>query len=382
MQPCFLIGRRQNMKKTIDDLNLEELLCLKASKLHIPITANFELTPLCNMNCDMCYIRHSQKEQKEIQRLRTVSEWINLAERLKKRGTLFILLTGGEPLMYPDFLQLYKELKKMGFILTINTNGTLFTDEIADILANDIPRRVNVTLYGASNETYQIITGNPYGYDETLHAIQLLKDRNIPTKLNCSMVRANMEDTKAILELSEKLNLPLEYNTYMYPCSRRKNKPFPSDVRVSPIDAARWSIFIKEFQKKEHFSELKEKILESYKNADNITSFTNAMKCRAGKSSCWINWKGEMTPCVFLDSPKINIFENSFEDAWQCMQDACEAFKFPSKCSYCKYRIHCNVCAASVRWDSVDVDDSPKYLCDYMSNVIDLLTAADTKTNS
>ena len=231
-------------------MDIEEQLCIKASNNRIPLTANFELTPICNMNCEMCYIRLSSEEQVRIQSLRTISEWIALAKKLKQLGTLFILLTGGEPLTYPGFLELYQELKKMGFIITINTNGTLFTEEIVNVLEQDMPRRVNITIYGANNNTYLKVTGNKNGYDQTIRGIQLLRERNIPIKLNGSMVRANAEDTPLILELADTLHIPVEYNTYMFPCSYRKNLLFPENVRLSPDEAARWDIYIKKHQEK------------------------------------------------------------------------------------------------------------------------------------
>lgn len=59
-----------------------------------------ELLPLCNLNCDMCYVRMSREEMEEVGRLRTMEEWTKTAEDMMKAGTLFVLLTGGEPLLY------------------------------------------------------------------------------------------------------------------------------------------------------------------------------------------------------------------------------------------------------------------------------------------
>ena len=69
-------------------------------------------------------------------RLRTKGEWIKLAHQMKDAGTLFLLLTGGEPLLFPGFKEVYIELQKMGMILTINTNGTLIDEEWADSSRN------------------------------------------------------------------------------------------------------------------------------------------------------------------------------------------------------------------------------------------------------
>lgn len=117
-----------------DASTFERSFLQKARQQHIPITGALELLPLCNMNCDMCYVRLSRSEMECQGQLRTVDEWILLAQQMQKAGTLFLLLTGGEPLLFPDFKTLYLELRNMGMILTINTNGTLLGESWADFL--------------------------------------------------------------------------------------------------------------------------------------------------------------------------------------------------------------------------------------------------------
>ena len=111
---------------------LEEMMIQKAKQQRIPITGSIELLPLCNMNCDMCYVRLSQKEMHKIGRLRTAEEWVKLAQQMEQAGVLFLLLTGGEPLMFPALKNFYRELQQMGFVLTLNTNATLIDEEWAE----------------------------------------------------------------------------------------------------------------------------------------------------------------------------------------------------------------------------------------------------------
>lgn len=115
-----------------DASTFEHSLLQKARQKHIPVTGALELLPLCNMNCDMCYVRLSRSEMERQGRLRTVEEWVRLAEQMQKAGTVFLLLTGGEPLLFPDFKTLYRRLRNLGMILTINTNGTLLDEAWAD----------------------------------------------------------------------------------------------------------------------------------------------------------------------------------------------------------------------------------------------------------
>ena len=69
----------------------EAFLLRRAAKTGVPITGSFELTPRCNLNCKMCYVRMNRTEQEKINRLQTAEEWTALAEKLRDAGTLFLL---------------------------------------------------------------------------------------------------------------------------------------------------------------------------------------------------------------------------------------------------------------------------------------------------
>ena len=142
------------MERIEDDDTIERQLLARAKYSHAPINGSLELLPICNMNCDMCYVRLSREEVQALGGLHTADEWIGVGQQMKEAGVLFLLLTGGEPLLFPDFKRLYTELRSMGFIITINTNGTLVDEKWADFFGRNKPRRVNITLYGANEEEY------------------------------------------------------------------------------------------------------------------------------------------------------------------------------------------------------------------------------------
>ena len=177
-----------------DASTFERSLLQKARQKHIPVTGALELLPLCNMNCDMCYVRLSRSEMERQGRLRTVEEWVRLAEQMQKAGTVFLLLTGGEPLLFPDFKTLYRRLRNLGMILTINTNGTLLDEAWADFFATYPPRRINITLYGADAASYDRLCHFPQGFDQTLRAVRLLRARNVDVKISCSVTKKNPQD--------------------------------------------------------------------------------------------------------------------------------------------------------------------------------------------
>lgn len=177
------------MEHTESNTTFERFLFQRASENRSPLYGVLELLPLCTLDCDMCYVRLSRAEMESHGALRTTDEWLALAEEMKDSGTLFLLLTGGEPLLFPDFKKLYLGLQEMGMILTINTNGTLIDEEWAKFFHEHKPRRINITLYGSNNDTYDRLCHLSDGFDRTLQGIRFLKKYGIDVKINGSLVK-------------------------------------------------------------------------------------------------------------------------------------------------------------------------------------------------
>ena len=329
---------------TLENMDkVEKILCEKASLNKVPISGAIELLPLCNMNCEMCYIRLTKEEMESCGRLRTADEWIEVARQMKQAGTLFVLLTGGEPFLYKDFDKVYNALRNMGIIVTINTNGTLINEEIADMLSENKPRRVNITLYGTSNETYAKICKNPKGFDQTINGIKLLKERNIDVKMNVSLIEENKMELPQMLKIASELaniDVAIRYNTETEESFMRN--------RIDFLNKYEWA-----------------------KNTEQPKEIP--MLCRGGKSSFWVDWRGNMCPCVFLENIKINLFENSFSKCWDYIIEESSKLFMPKGCVSCDKREICQVCIASVYCENGNLEKSPKYLCDLTDEIVRIL---------
>ena len=163
---------------------ITKYLMAKAVRQKLPLSGCFELSPLCNMDCRMCYVRMSRAEQEAIAPLRTAQEWLQLGKEARDQGMLYLLLTGGEVFLRKDFREIYEGLHQMGIILEINSNGTLIDEETVAWLSAMPPQRINITLYGASDATYERLCRNPKGFTQVTRAIRLLKEAGIMVRLN------------------------------------------------------------------------------------------------------------------------------------------------------------------------------------------------------
>jgi sulfatase maturation enzyme AslB (radical SAM superfamily) len=156
----------------------------RAEAKGVPVSGTFELTSRCNFNCRMCYVHNM--DCSKMSEEKPAEWWINLGKKAASEGVVFLLITGGEPLLRKDFKEIYTELSKLGLMISINTNGSLLCGEIAELFKKIPPTRLNISLYGASDETYEKFTGAPY-FTKVLDNIKLLKSYGVDIRLNVSI---------------------------------------------------------------------------------------------------------------------------------------------------------------------------------------------------
>lgn len=352
----------------MEDANtVEKMLLAKSASVYSPANGSIELLPLCNMNCDMCYVHLTKKQLDEAGgRIHTGKEWLEIGKQMAENGTLFLLLTGGEPLLHPDFKEIYLGLRKLGIIITINTNATLIDEEWIAFFKQHKPRRINITLYGTSNETYERLCHYKNGYDKVIRAIQMLKEADIPTKVGFSLARNNQQDAGGVLKMVNDMDIPVTFDTYMLPATRERKLPYNEQARLGPREAA--LTFVHNLDKLdtiEHVEEYVDKQLKLVEDHVIGEEVEGVMQCMAGRCSYTVNWQGEMHPCVILTSPSTNVFEVGFKKAWENIVEGCSKIRLYSGCSVCKLRPICRTCAASHLLESGSYSGKPEYMCIY-----------------
>lgn len=343
----------------------------KATKNGVPLSGTFELTPLCNMNCKMCYVRLSKQEQEAMGSLHTAEEWIALAKEAREAGMLYLLLTGGEPFSHPQFQQIMTQLHQMGFLISINSNGTMIDEKTIEWLKKVPPIRVNITLYGASNETYEKLCGNVKGFTQVTHAIELLCEAGIQVKINCSVTPYNAKDLSQMIEYAKERGLLIQPSAYMFPPIRKNASMIGVNERFTPEEAAYY------FAYTDYLIYGKEKFLERCKVELPIISDTEEtcyvegekIRCRAGKCSFWISWDGNMMPCgMFSSGERRNVFKEGFYNVWENIKKETAVIQLPRKCASCLLKDRCRSCAAMVYTETGSFDKVPEYRCQMMKS--------------
>ena len=154
----------------------------KAREQGVPMHGSFELTPLCNFNCKMCYV-HLTKEQMRERSLLTTDQWKEIMRQASEAGMIRATLSGGECLSYPGFKELFLFLHSLGCEVSIITNASLINKEWVQFFKDHMPSIIQITLYGCNDEVYERVTGQR-AFKTVIKNIQNAVEAKLPVALN------------------------------------------------------------------------------------------------------------------------------------------------------------------------------------------------------
>lgn len=353
-----------------ESVPLKEYLHRKASRDLIPLNGAFELTPMCNLSCKMCYIRKTAQQVKESPRPQmTLEQWRAIARQARESGMLYLLLTGGEPFLWPDFWTLYGELIRMGFLVSINTNGTMIDEQAVRRLKELPPYRLNITLYGASDETYRDLCGVSGMFRRVDSAISALRAAGLQVQLNGSFTPYNVGDMERIVAYARERKLILRSTTYMFPPIRREPGMVGDNERFTPEEAARYRLRLYELQSTpERYRQYLRQIVNGTAEPPGLEEsctdpLDGKIRCRAGKASFWITWDGWLTPCGLMPQPGVDLTRCSFSEGWASLTRQSRQVRLSGVCGSCANQGICNPCAAMAIAETGEAGGIPRYVC-------------------
>lgn len=319
----------------------------------IPLNGIFELTPLCNFRCRMCYVRLDQKDMHHYGQLRTASEWLDLAQQAMRMGTYHVTLTGGEALTRPDFPSIYTGLVEMGLLVTVLSNGSLVTEKVVELFRTHQPRRLRITLYGASNETYRRLCGASNGFDRVSRSLASLREAGIPFSLAFTTTKENVDDLDAVLDIAESLGVGVVVSGNLFHAVRGATSEADS-LRIPPSEAPRIERDI-DNRRPDPIS----RALDAATTSQNLFAH-----CKAYRTSFWVDWNGHMETCSYMSSGGAEPFEEGFDVAWRRMHEHTAALRVPDECSACNVRAFCPVCPGYREAETGSPEGVPRHLCE------------------
>lgn len=336
----------------LQELGLQEVYDLHWKERRIPIIGTIEITYQCNLKCVHCYA-----DERHIAPYMPYEEIIRLVDEMADAGTFFLTISGGDPLVHPDFERIYRYIRNKGIFVEVFTNGTLITEEIARLFYEYPPVNVDITVYGASNETYQRVTGMKDGYSRVIRGIDHLRDHGIHFTLKTSALRENADDISAIRDLAKSMNVSFRYSFQVAPTIEGNTYNYVH--RLSPQEIVERESCDPE---RADFWRQKDKVIIEDVPYGELPVYN----CKTAKFTFCISAEGLLSGCIHDRVHVRDLKKESFTDAWQAINDCIESIMitkdFP--CAACEYLPFCNTCPADAEREFHDINCVDPFNCE------------------
>ena len=292
----------------------------------VPLIATIEITNNCNFRCVHCYLNEKRNDYLSYD---NVTKFI---DQFCTLGGMYLTITGGEPLLHPQFLDIYKYAIKKGLVITLFTNASLITDDIIHILSAYKPRRIEITLYGYTNDTYQKVTGeHKINIDKILKNIVKIKNAGIEILVKVFVLKDNYMDVEEIIQFvhDNKLKIKMDYLII----DRNKSRLEANQIYFNQIK----EILIKQDEVDAN---------ENLNNYMNQNAGNSLYQCGAGRTSCWVKPNNSVQMCNFLEYTAYSLSRYSFKDIWEKYSIYLEESRDreDTVCKACSYKKVCRNC--------------------------------------
>ena len=266
----------------------------------IPLTISLELTLRCNIRCTHCYNFDRDAPRPVLAPELTLDEIRRLMDELRRAGTLFLALTGGEAMVHPRFWDIADEAAARRFAVVVLSNGTLLTDQACDRLAG-YPNLwgVSLSVYGARPETHDSITQAPGSFHRTMEGARRLRDRGIGAWLKFIVMKANAAEVGDMIGVAERE--AFEYTVDTTITGRYDGTQGSLATRVDHAT----------------LEGLYRGPLRPLVRPKNPDPSDEEFKCNCARSNGAVSATGDVYPCIATPLKAGNIREQSFTRIWK-----------------------------------------------------------------
>ncbi len=316
---------------------LNEFMDRSSSKGLLP-SLTFNLTRRCNLDCVHCY--RAPERSHRVEEL-TTAEWIDLAYQAERLGTMVLVLSGGEPLVRPDWRELVAEFDAMGFAQHIFTNATYIDEDAARFLGEHRIYRIQVSLLGATAQVHDALTKVPGSFAKTTKAIELLKDQGLIVDVVYTVMRQNTQDVPAFISLVKAMGANPMLGLHVY-------AGFEGEVGLLDLNASDEALVqVMAVAAKEGVQTTSLDI----ECPDPRQVDLDMTLCGAGNKTITVNADGTVTPCVTWPLVVGNVRHQTLAEIWKNSPQLAEirAYRHADAkvCAACDLAPWCSHCPAA-----------------------------------
>jgi len=332
---------------------------LYGQKSQFPLEAQLELTYRCQYDCVHCYCKHSADKKKEL----PFSAWKKILDQIQKAGCFWLSLTGGEPLLRPDFLEIYSYAKHKGFLITVLTNGYGLNKKILSHFEKSPPHSLEITLNGITQKTYESITRKEGSFARVMENIRKLKLLNLKFYIKTNCLKLNIHEVVKVKQWvdrfmgrSKTIDYYFGFDPIIFPGLGGDLNP--CGQRLEPED------LLKIFRQDPDFSrEYDNCLCAEFPGLERPPEYL--YHCSSWKRQFSVNPYGRLKFCLFSDKFSADLKTTSFKEGFYKIFPLLlkEKFKTSSKCKTCALRPICNWCPAKAYLETGSEEQPVPYYC-------------------
>ena len=330
-------------------------------KMPGPFLIVWNFTNMCNLKCKHCY----QKADKPLPDELTLSEKLMVIDQLDKADVAAIAFSGGEPLIHPDFPIIAREAASRGMYVSVASNGTMITRDLAERLKEIGVKYVEISLDSVNPRKHDGFRGVPGAWEKAVRGIKSCVEAGLVTGVATTITKMNYHEIEDIVDFSEELGVNRVVFFNFIPVGRG-------------IDITKWDLTCDEREEalKTIYKLAMSKKMEVLSTAPQLarvalqessgkvvapTHFSIGADpglvalaefiggCGAGRIYAAIEPNGDVTPCVFMPIKVGNLREESFKDIWASsplLIQLRDRDSLEDPCGKCQYKYVCGGCRA------------------------------------
>lgn len=327
----------------------------------------WEITRSCNLFCAHC--RASAATGRYTDEL-TTEECYRLIDQILEVGRPIIILTGGEPLVRKDVLQIAKYAVSRGLRVVIGTNGTLISEAMAAKL-KDVPiSRLGISLDFPVANLQDDFRGKAGAFEAVMTGIANARQAGIEVQINCTLTRLNVTYLDELLSFALKAGAVAFHPFFLVPTGRGKDL---ESVELSPQEyeqTLNWiydkqlelgsKIYFKPTDAPHYLRIVNQRQIQRGDNGKSVhrksppitrhhSANTITRGCLAGTGFCFISHQGRVQGCGYLDVEAGDVRKQSFNQVWAnsaLFNRLRDISNIKGKCGVCEYKKVCGGCRA------------------------------------
>jgi len=273
-----------------------------------PLMAWVELTRACNLRCPHCFVEAGAPREVEMPTeriLRLLDEWAEM-------GVFSVVITGGEPSIHPDFMEIVHHAHELGFTVAIASNGMPLTEKmLADIPQDDVIISVSLDgIHGAG------AASGESDFEAVTRKLLQIRNSGFNTSIMTTTTHDNVDELSTFMNFAIDNDISLRSVPFVPMGRGRLYRELQNQVADIEKAAQFWLA-------EEKWERIKDQELGLC--GGKVFNFLITMvytlgRCMSGRGVCYVTSDGTVYPCSNCSGSHIldggNLLERSFADIW------------------------------------------------------------------